>query len=252
MVHMGESRPGRPRGGGGAGRFSTTQWTIVLAAGHGCAAEAERAIATLCERYWYPVYAFVRREGSDADEALDVTQGFFAKLLERRDLSAVERGRGRFRSWLLTAVKHYAANERERARADKRGGGRSPLSIDLLDAESRYRLEPAHDETPERVFERRWAMMLLERALSALRGECRRDGKGPLFEALKEHIGSAPSQGQYQQSAAELGMTEGAVRTAVYRLRRRYRELLREQIAETVETPEQIEEEITFLLTALR
>jgi RNA polymerase sigma-70 factor (ECF subfamily) len=208
-------------------------------------------MASLCETYWYPVYAYVRRQGGDADEALDLTQGFFARLLEKRDLAGVDRGRGRFRSWLVAAVKHYLANERDRSRADKRGGGRPALSIDADDAESRYRLEPSHDVTAERVFERRWALTLLEQVLSALREESAAGGKAELFEALKECIGGRPGDSRYREVATELGMAEGAVRMAAHRLRKRYRELLRQHIAQTVETPEQIEEEIAFLFQAV-
>jgi RNA polymerase sigma-70 factor (ECF subfamily) len=231
--------------------FATTHWTVVVNAGHAPSGEAKRAMAALCETYWYPVYAFVRRQTGNADEAMDLTQGFFARLLEKRDPAGVDRGRGRFRSWLVAAVKNYLANQRDRARADKRGGGRPPISIDASDAESRYRLEPSHDVTPERVFERRWALTLLEHVLSALRQESVDEGKGGLFEALKECIGGRPGESRYRDIAAELDMGEGAVRMAAHRLRRRYRELLRQQIARTVETPEQIEEEIVFLFNAV-
>jgi RNA polymerase sigma-70 factor (ECF subfamily) len=224
---------------------------MVLAAGREPTGEGRRAMAALCERYWYPVYAFVRRQGCDPDEAMDVTQGFFARLLEKHDLAAVERGQGRFRSWLLAAVKHYLANERDKARAEKRGGGVRPLSIDPADAEDRYRLEPSHEMTPERVFERRWALALLEQTLSALRTECRADGKEGLFDALKGHLGGRGSEAPYREVGEALGMAEGTVRMAAHRLRRRYRDLLREHIAGTVETAEQLEEEIAFLFSAV-
>jgi RNA polymerase sigma-70 factor (ECF subfamily) len=231
--------------------FATTHWTVVVNAGHAPSGEAKQAMAALCETYWYPVYAFVRRQNGNADEAMDLTQGFFARLLEKRDLAGVDRGRGRFRSWLVAAVKNYLANQRDRSRADKRGGGRPVISIDASDAESRYRLEPSHDVTPERVFERRWALTLLEHVLSALRQESVAEGKAALFEALKDCIGGRPGDSRYRQIAADTGMGEGAVRMAAHRLRRRYRELLRQQIARTVETPEQIEEEIAFLFAAV-
>jgi RNA polymerase sigma factor (sigma-70 family) len=224
---------------------------MVLAAGREPAGEGRRAMAALCERYWYPVYAFVRRQGCDADEAMDVTQGFFARLLEKGDLASVERGHGRFRSWLLTAVKHYLANERDRARAEKRGGGRLPLSIDPADAEGRYRLEPSHEMTPERVFERRWALALLEQTLADLRAECRADGKEALFDALKGHLAGRGGEAGYRDAAEALGMAEGTVRMAAHRLRRRYRDLLRGHIADTLQTPEQLEEEVAFLFAAV-
>jgi len=231
--------------------FGTTHWTVVLNAGRAPSAEAERAMAALCETYWYPVYAFIRRQGGSADDAMDLTQGFFARLLEKRDLASVDRGRGRFRSWLVAAVKHFLANERDRSRADKRGGGRRAISIDAANAESRYRLEPSHELTPERVFERRWALTLLDQVLTALRMEFEAEGKDGLFDALKAFIGGRPDDSRYGDLARQLGMAEGAVRMAAHRLRRRYRELLRQHIAQTVETPEQIEEEIAFLFSAV-
>ena len=232
--------------------FATTHWTMVVTAGRDTSPEARAAMASLCEAYWYPVYAFIRRQCGDAEEAMDLTQGFFARLLEKRDLAGIEPGRGKFRSWLLLAAKHYLANERDRARAVKRGGGRRPVSIDTADAESRYRLEPAHDVTPERIFERRWALALLGQVLSRLQQECRADGKELLFEALKECLGGGGAhEGRYAHVAEELKMGEGAVRMAALRLRRRYRELLRQEIAQTVESAEQVDEEIAFLFEAV-
>jgi DNA-directed RNA polymerase specialized sigma24 family protein len=245
------SQPPLSSRGSASRKFATTHWSIVLSAGRDPSADAGAAMASLCETYWYPVYAFIRRRGGDADKAMDLTQGFFARLLEKRDLAGVDRARGRFRSWLMAAVKHYLSNERDYARADKRGGGHPPISIDAADAESRYSLEPSHELTPDRIFERRWALMLLEHVLSALRRECVDDGKGELFDALKECIGGRPGDSRYREVAAQFDMGEGAVRMAAHRLRRRYRELLRQHIAETVETPEQIEDEIGFLFSAL-
>jgi RNA polymerase sigma-70 factor (ECF subfamily) len=248
---MDSGRHPTPEAGMRSRAFATTHWTLVVNAGHAPSAEAGRAMSALCEAYWYPVYAFVRRQGNDGDAALDLTQGFFARLLEKRDLAGVDRAKGRFRSWLVAAVKHYVANERDRSRADKRGGGRRPISIDATDAESRYSLEPAHDLTAERVFERRWALTLLDKVLTSLRDELAAEGKAEQFEALKGFIGGRPEDGRYRDAAEGLGMAEGAVRMAAHRLRRRYRELLRQHIAQTVETPEQIEEEIAFLFSAV-
>ena len=208
-------------------------------------------MAALCETYWYPVYAFVRRQGNGAEEAMDSTQGFFARLLEKRDLAGVERGRGLFRSWIMAAVKSYLANERDRSRAAKRGGGRRPISTDPADAESRYRLEPSHDLTAERIFERRWALTLLDQVLTALCREYTADGKEDLFGAIKACIGGRPDEGHYRTVGEKFGMADGAVRMAVHRLRGRYRDLLRAHIASTVETEEQIEEEISFLFSAV-
>jgi RNA polymerase sigma-70 factor (ECF subfamily) len=237
-------------GGVGASRgFGTTRWTVVLAAGHADTEDMRRAMAVLCETYWYPVYAFVRRDGYDANGAMDVTQGFFARLMEKRDLADVDRSRGRFRSWLLASVKHFISNERDRERAGKRGGGRKVVSIDAAGVEAVYRLEPSRDISPDRVFERRWALALLDRVLQSMRAEYAGEGKGPVFEALKECL--AGEDGCNQRAAQTLGMSDAAVRMAVVRMRRRYGELLRQEIARTVETPEQVEEEIRFLFDAV-
>jgi RNA polymerase sigma factor (sigma-70 family) len=229
--------------------FDTTRWTLVVAAGHGGPDEMRRAMAQFCEAYWYPVYAFIRRHDHDADRAMDLTQGFFARLLEKGDLADVDRSRGRFRSWLLSSVKHFIANERDRERAAKRGGGRAAVPIDVADAESRYRMEPAHELTPERAFERRWALTLLSQVLDALAQECISEGRGRQFEVLKECL--AGGEGANAQAVRELGMSDAAVRMAASRLRRRYRDLLRWKIAQTVETPEQVEDEIQFLFGAV-
>jgi RNA polymerase sigma-70 factor (ECF subfamily) len=229
--------------------FPTTRWTLIVAAGHAAPDELRRALSELCEAYWYPVYAFIRRDGADAERALDLTQGFFARLLEKGDLADVDRNRGKFRSWLLASAKHFVANEHDRERAAKRGGGRAALSIDAADAESRYRLEPSSDMTPDRVFERRWALTLLGQVLDALRQECADEGRLRQFEVLKDCL--AGGDGVNSVAAQELGMSDAGVRMAVHRLRRRYRELLRWKISQTVETPEQVEEEIEFLFGAV-
>jgi RNA polymerase sigma-70 factor (ECF subfamily) len=230
------------------GRFPTTSWSLIASAGRASAPDAREALARLCEAYWYPLYAFVRRRGHGAEEALDLTQGFFARIIEKQDLADADRARGRFRSWLLGALKHFLANAHDRATAQKRGGGAPLVSIDGADAEERWRLEPSHDATPERIFERRWALALLERTLVALRDECARKGKGPLFEALK---GSLVADGGPAGPAAELDLTPNALKVAAHRLRRRYRDLLRAQIAETVATPEDVDGEIRDLFAAL-
>jgi RNA polymerase sigma factor (sigma-70 family) len=236
--------------------FATTRWTLVTAAGKQGTPEARRALSDLCRLYWYPVYAFVRRRGHSADDALDLAQGFFTRLIEKNDLADADRTRGRFRSWLLTAVKNYLANEWDRASAAKRGGGRAIYSFDIDpdDAERRYRHEPAHQVTPERIFDRRWALTLLEQALTTLEAESAAEGKKDLFEALKPTLtadGRDVRDPSYRDLAVQMGMTEGAVKVAAHRLRRRYRDLLREQIAETVERPEDVDEEIRDLFAAL-
>jgi RNA polymerase sigma-70 factor (ECF subfamily) len=235
------------------GKFATTHWSVVLAAGHASDAGVQHAAASaFCETYWYPVYAFLRREGVGSEQAADLTQGFFFRLLEKHHLADVEEGHGLFRSWLLSAVKHYVSDQRDSASALKRGGGRRIISLDTDDAERRYQFEPAHDLTPERLFHRKWALGLLDRVLADLRIECRRDGKEQLFDLLKDCLAGRPDDGRYAAAADALGLSEAAVRMAAHRLRSRYRELLRHRIAETVHSPEQIDQEIQFLFDALR
>jgi RNA polymerase sigma-70 factor (ECF subfamily) len=223
----------------------------VLAAGQGTPSEAHEALSTLCGLYWYPLYAFTRRQGREAEDARDSVQGFFTRLLEKNDLAAVDRQRGRFRAWLLASLKHYLANEWNRERAQKRGGGLTSLSIDTETAEGRYQHEPSHDLTPEKLYERRWALTLLEHVLSTLEQECARIGKQPLFEKLRGTLTGNVEQAPYAEVARTLDMSEQAVKVAVHRLRGRYRELLRAEIAQTVERPEDIEDEIRLLLLSL-
>jgi len=235
---------------GAAGGFATTRWSIVRAAQAKAAPEAHTALSALCTAYWYPLYAYVRRHGHDATAAQDLTQEFFARLLEKDGLASVDQSRGRFRSFLLASCKHFLSNERDRASALKRGGGRVPLPIDGAAAEGHYGREPSHDETPERLFERRWALALLEQVLGRLRGEYEASGKGRLFECLKGRLagdGGTP----YAATAAELSTSEGAVKVAVHRLRKRYRELLREEIAQTLDDPADVDDEVRALFAAL-
>lgn len=239
-----------PAGAGGR-QFATTHWSLVLAARGGDSPQSRAALAELCAAYWYPLYAYVRRRGHDADEAQDLTQGYFARLLEKDDLRDVDRARGKFRSFLLASFQHYLCNEYDRARARKRGGGRQPLPLDFPDAEGRYTREPAHDLTPEKLFERRWALALLDQVLGRLREEMTRAGKGAHFEALKPYLTGEEPPGGQRAPADELGLSAGAVKVAVHRLRRRYRELLRAEIERTLERPEQVEEEIRDLFAAL-
>jgi RNA polymerase sigma-70 factor (ECF subfamily) len=234
----------------GNDRFATTRWSLVLAAKDKAAPEARQALADLCTAYWYPLYAYVRRQGHDAEQAQDLTQEFFTRLLEKDFLRAVDPVRGRFRAFLLAALRHFLANEWDRAKASKRGGGRRLLSLDCRAAEDRYRLEPAHQLTAEKLFERRYALTLLEQVLQRLKREMARAGKDELFEGLKQYLAGAAESG-YAETARALNMSDGALKTAVHRLRRRYRELLREAIAETVETDHEIDEEIRDLFAAL-
>lgn len=233
-------------------RFATTQWSVVVAAGQPGSPDASEALATLCEQYWHPCYAFVRRRGYAADAAFDLTQGFFLRLLEKNDLARVDRERGRFRTWLLAALKHHLANDWHREQAQKRGGGTTRISIDGEEAESQYgRLEPSHDLTPERIFERRWALALLQRAVDMLRDEYTRLGKAALFERLSGSLTGDKVESTYQAIAADLGMSESNVKVTVHRLRNRYRALIQEEIAHTVEREDEVDDELRYLLAAL-
>ena len=233
------------------GRFQTTPWSLVLAAKDRGAPEAREALAALCASYWYPLYAYIRRRGHDPERAQDLTQEFFARLLESDALAAVDRRRGRFRSFLLAACTHFLANRRDHDRAAKRGGGRVPIPIDRLDAEGRYGREPAHELTAERLFERRWALALLERVVGRLEAEMAAAGKAALFGPLKATLTGERDMARYAAIALELGLTEGAVKMAASRLRRRYQEILREEIGRTVDDPAEVDEEIRALFTSL-
>jgi RNA polymerase sigma factor (sigma-70 family) len=231
--------------------FGTTHWSLVLAARDRDAPQAGEALAMLCAAYWYPLYAFVRRRGHNPDRAADLTQDFFTRLLEKDYLQSVDPSKGRFRTFLLAACKHFLANEHDREVAQKRGGGRSPVSIDRRDAEGRYLAEPAHDLTPERLFERRWALTLLDQVLEQLGREFHLDGKGALYDRMKIILTGAEGATSYTRIGADLGMTEAAVKKAAQRLRQRYREILRGRIAETIADPGQVDDEIRTLFAIL-
>jgi RNA polymerase sigma-70 factor (ECF subfamily) len=206
----------------------------------------------LCQTYWYPIYAFIRRRGYSAIDAQDCTQEFFATLLEKDYVQDADRERGRFRTFLLTAVTRFLAKQRERERAAKRGGGRLVLSLDLDAGEGRYQLEPVEHWTPERLFERRWALTLLEQVLARLGERYAEQGKRDLFETLKVFLTYPETAGMHADLAAQLGMTEGALKVAVHRLRRRYREMLKDEITETVTHPDEMADELDTLMAALR
>jgi DNA-directed RNA polymerase specialized sigma24 family protein len=231
-------------------QFATTHWSLVLAARDRAEPGAGDALASLCALYWYPLYAYVRRRGKTADDALDLTQAFFARLLEKDFLAAVDRGKGKFRSFLLAACKHFLANEYDRARARKRGGGRPLLSLDAADAEGRYCNEPADGVTPEKLFERRWALALLQQVMTRLRTDYEAKGKERQFDHLRGFLVGEKGIG-YCKAAVVLGLSEGAVKVAVHRLREKYRELLREEIGRTVGSPEEIDDEVRDLFAAL-
>ena len=230
--------------------FKTTSWSMVLAAAVEPGARAEPALAALCQQYWRPVYAFIRRNGYLIDQAQDLTQGFFAVLLEKNYLRDAKQERGRFRSFLLTAVKHFLSNQKAREQALKRGGGQLHISINPAEAESWCMYEVVDGETPEHLFERRWALSLLEQVMAKLRAEFEKPGKAGQFELLSPFLNGDAGSG-YETAAAQAGLSAGSLRTAVHRMRRRYRTLLREEIAETVAQPEEIDEEIRFLLKVL-
>ena len=236
--------------------FLTTRWSVVAAAGRGqpgstAPPDVRAALSELCAAYWPPLYAFARRRGSAPDEAADLVQDFFARLLEKGDLAAADPQRGRFRAWLLTAFKHHASNVRDRARAAKRGGGKAPLSLDASDAEQRFGPQLADPRTPEAEFERRWALLVLDRALARLAAEQQRAGKTRELDELRPFLVAGEEGAPYAQIAERLGRSEGAVKVAVHRLRRRYGELLREEVAGTLADPQAVEEEIAALMAAL-
>jgi RNA polymerase sigma factor (sigma-70 family) len=226
-------------------RFQTTRWTMIMAAKGRHDPAGQQAMALLCRAYWYPLYAFVRRSGRSAEDAQDLTQAFFARLLEKDFLKAVDPEKGRFRTFLLMALKRFVANEWHKARAVKRGGGVLQLSIDAGGAEERYAAEPVDAMSPEMLFDRRWAFTLLDRAMARLREEFEASGRGAAFEAMKEFL-TGGDESCYAELAGKIGSTEGAARVAVHRLRKRFREVFREELAETV-TPEKLGEELRHL-----
>jgi RNA polymerase sigma factor (sigma-70 family) len=234
-----------------AARFPTTSWGRILEAGDPAAPGARSALEALCRDYWYPLYAFVRRKGHDLETAQDLVQGLFAGLLERGDLRGLGPERGRFRSLLMACCTHSIARHHERERAARRGGGRVAIPIDALAAESRFGGEPGHDLTAERLFERRWALTLLDNVLAGLDAEMARSEKRSLYQRLRPALAGGQEASPYQEIADELGLSIGAVKMAAHRLRARYRERLREEIARTVADPSEIDAEIRDLLAAV-
>ena len=233
-------------------RFATTRWSQVLAAGHADTRGSREALSRLCESYWYPLYVYVRRWGYDADQAQDLTQEFFARLLEKHYLQAADPSRGRFRSFLLASLKHFLSNERDRAGAIKRGGRVTVVPLEIENAEGRYSLEPPDDETPEKIYERHWALTLLERTLARLSREFEAAGKRPLFARLEGYLTGEQETLPYSELASELGMSQGAVKVMIHRLRRRFGALLREEVGDTVSTPEEVDDEIRELFRVLK
>jgi RNA polymerase sigma-70 factor (ECF subfamily) len=230
--------------------FATTHWTVVLAAGQGNSRQADVALEELCRTYWYPLYVFVRRQTPTREDAEDLTQAFFARFLEKNYLEKLNSEKGRFRAFLLASLKHFLANEWDRANRQKRGGGQTALSLDWQDADARYQIDPADNASPDKLYDRAWAVTLLERVIGRLRDESAAEGKSRFFEELKPFLMVGKSAIPYPQAAAALDMNESAVRVAVHRLRRRYRELLRQEISQTLSDSGQAEEELRTLFSA--
>jgi RNA polymerase sigma factor (sigma-70 family) len=228
--------------------FATTHWSVVLAAGDGGSLEKVEALSRLCQSYWFPIYAFVRKWGYSPEQAQDLTPEFFAAFLEKNHVAKAARDRGRFRSFLMTSVENFLRNESDRARAQKRGGGRKLISLDEQDAEERYLCEPATELDPAKTFEQRWAATLLNTVLTRLQGEFVTTGRGDLFASLQAHLWGDSESIPYPQLAEQFGLTLANVKTTAHRLRQRYRELLREEIAHTVALPSQIDDEIRHLM----
>ncbi|HWB04064.1 MAG TPA: RNA polymerase subunit sigma-24 [Verrucomicrobiales bacterium] len=231
--------------------FHTTHWSIVTQAADTASPGSLAALEKLCRAYWFPLYAYVRRRGHEVEEARDLTQGFFAVLLEKNYVADADTNRGRFRTFLLSALGHYLANEWNRAHAKKRGGGTARFSMDALNAEERYRLEPADAASPERFYDRRWAEAVLATVLAQLRREFEDTGRGQRFDDLKAHLLGDAGALPYEELAARMGIGLNGVRSVVHRLRKRFATLTRNEIAQTVTSPEEVEDEIRHLFQSL-
>jgi len=239
--------------GGKGGLFATTHWSLVLAAADTQNPRSREALAELCAGYWYPLYALVRHLGNDSDAAQDLTQGFFTELLEKKTLAVATPDRGSFRAFLKTSVRHYLSHERERAQAQKRGGGHAPIALDLDGAEARYMSEPGGRQNPESLFEKRWARTLMTRALEALRAEFERSPNEERYKRLEPFLtgGASPGRG-YDRLAVEINMSAAALRTAVRRLRKRYGHFLRLEVGRTVSSAEEVDQELRYLFSVIQ
>ena len=235
----------------GERHFHTTRWSLVLAAGQRSTPNSQDALDALCRTYWYPLYAYVRRRVRDVDEAQDLTQSFFLQVLDKNYLGDAQPERGKFRAFLLTAFKNFLANEWDKAKALKRGGGRTSIPLDFESGEKRFRLEPTDDLTPDRLFDKQWAFTLLEHVLNRLREESVRSEKQEQFELLKVFITGSSVRGGFAEVAGKLGMTTGAAKVAAHRLRQRYRAILRDEILQTVAEPSEVDDEIRSLFAIL-
>lgn len=236
----------------GRSQFTATHWSVVLAAGHGDLPQATAALEQLCRTYWYPLYAYVRRRGYGHEDAQDLTQEFFAQLLRKNYPARADRAKGKFRTFLLHSLNHFLGDQHQRSAALKRGGGRTFVSLDQESPEDRYRLEVPDELTPEKLFERRWAQTVLDRALARLREEFMADGKEAAYEVLSAFEPGEQNSLSHADAAARLGVSESAVKSMIHRLRLRHRELVREEIARTVATVAEIDEELRYLVSVLR
>jgi RNA polymerase sigma-70 factor (ECF subfamily) len=248
---MNEDRTERAASPTARDAFHTTHWSVVLAAREGDEARATEAMEKLCRAYWHPLYAFLRRDGRSPEDAQDVVQGFFAHLLARNFLHGLAKENGRFRSFLLASLRHFLSDQWDKARALKRGGGQTPVSLDDASAEARFRIEPVDDLSADRLYERQWALTLLEQALARLEAEFAEAGKGELFGVLRQFQGDEPAPSTAAEAAARLGMPENTFKSHLLRFRRRYRELLCEEVAQTVATPADVADELRHLKAVL-
>ena len=230
--------------------FATTHWTVVLAAGQRHTPQSDCALEELCRTYWFPLYAYVRRRGHIREDAEDLTQAFFARFLARNYLEGLRAERGRFRGFLLASLKHFLANEWDKSQRQKRGGGESPLSLDWQTADTQFQVAATNEPGPDKAFDREWALALLAKVIKRLQQECVADGKAKLFEQLKVFLTAGKGELSHAEAAQKLGMDETAVRVAVHRLRKRYRQLLRDEIAQTLSDPAMVDEEMRALFGA--
>lgn len=230
--------------------FATTHWTIVLAAGRRSTPQADHALEELCRTYWFPLYAYIRRRGHTREDAQDLTQAFFVRFLAKNYLEGLSAERGRFRAFLLASLKHFLANEWDKTRRQKRGGRAHHLSLDWRTADTQFQLAATADPSPDQAFDREWAIALLARVIERLRAECEAEGRGRLFAELRVFLSAGRGQLPHAMAARALGLPEGAVRVAVHRLRKRYRQLLRDEIAQTLADPARVDEEMRSLFGA--
>lgn len=230
--------------------FATTHWTVVLTAGQQRSPQAGRALEELCRTYWYPLYAYTRRRGHTKEDAEDLTQAFFTRLLEKNSFANLDSEKGKFRAFLLASLKNFLSNERDKTRAQKRGGGEAPLSLDWQTADTKFQVAADNEPSPDKTFDREWALALLAKVIERLQAECVAEGKAKLFEQLKTFLTAGHAESAQRDVANALGMEEGAVRVAVHRMRKRYRQLLRDEIANTLADGTMVDEEMRALFGA--